>query len=339
MNTAERLADAGPGIAVVIPCFRVRRHVCGVLRRIGPEVRRIYVVDDACPEGSGRHVQAHSDDPRVRVLFNPVNLGVGGAVMRGYREALADGDIGVVVKIDGDGQMDPALVPRFVAPIAGGWSDYTKGNRFYRLESLSSMPRVRIIGNLGLSFLAKLSTGYWQIFDPTNGYTAIHAQVLRQLPLEKMDKGYFFETDMLFRLNTIRAVVTDIPMDASYGDERSSLNAWRALGTFFVKHCRNAAKRIFYNFYLRDLSIASIELPLGLGLFLWGCLFGGFKWWRAAASNLDASAGTAILSSTMIIVGLQLLLGFFAHDMANVPKRPLHILYGSETDRRAPHGE
>lgn len=124
--------------------------------------------------GSGEYVKAHCTDPRVTVVKHEKNKGVGGAVMTGYRAAIADG-AKVIVKIDGDGQMDPSLLREFVMPILGGEADYTKGNRFYDLSNISRMPAMRLFGNAGLSFLAKLSTGYWNIFDPTNGYTAIHA--------------------------------------------------------------------------------------------------------------------------------------------------------------------
>ena len=325
------------GIAVVIPCYKCSRHIMDVLERIGKEVRRIYVVDDCCPEGTGRLVQEKTRDPRVRVIFNEKNLGVGGAVMHGYREALKEPENRIFVKIDGDGQMDPALVHRFTAPIRQGLADYAKGNRFYELEQVFQMPKIRLFGNVGLSFLSKLSSGYWHIFDCTNGYTAIAREVASRLDFEKIDKRFFFESDMLFHLNLIRAVVTDIPMSACYGDETSTLSVASCAASFFFKHCRNTAKRIFYNYFLRDLSLASLELLAGLVLTLWGCLFGGFTWWSAVRQNVDTPAGTAMLAGTMIIVGLQLLLGFFAYDMGNAPTHPLHLLYDDEA--QPPAGE
>lgn len=221
-------ATTGARICVVIPCFRVRRHILPLLARMGPEVFRIYVVDDACPEQTGRYVQEEARDPRIRVLHHDANQGVGGAVMTGYRAALQDG-ADVVVKVDGDGQMDPALIGTFVAPILSGRADYTKGNRFFDIEHVRAMPVARLLGNAALSFMTKLSSGYWHVFDPTNGYTAVHARVLALLPLEKISRRYFFESDMLFRLGTYRAVVADIPMKAVYGDESSQLRIARVV--------------------------------------------------------------------------------------------------------------
>lgn len=323
VNQAEPSYSGQSCVAVVIPCYKVTRHILEVIAGIGAEVRRIYVVDDACPEDSGRFVQANVNDPRVRVLFHAENQGVGGAVMTGYQAAIADG-AEVIVKVDGDGQMDPALIPDFIWPILAGEADYAKGNRFFDLEEIRAMPKVRLFGNAVLSLMAKLSTGYWDLFDPTNGYTAIHADVARHLPFAKISKRYFFETDILFRLNTLRAVVVDVPMDAKYGDEVSSLRISKIVGEFLVKHARNFIKRIFYNYYLRDLSLASIELPLGLVLLVAGISFGGYHWLESAREGVVTPAGTVMLAALPILMGLQLVLAFLGYDIAAVPRRPRH---------------
>jgi dolichol-phosphate mannosyltransferase len=310
-------------IGVVVPCFRVREQILGVLRRIGPEVERIYVVDDKCPENSGDRVERECTDSRVVVIRHADNQGVGGAVMTGYSAALED-DCDVIVKIDGDGQMDPALLPEFVGPILAGDADYTKGNRFFDLDGVASMPGVRLFGNAVLSLMSKLSSGYWDLFDPTNGYTAIHADVARRLPLQKISRRYFFESDMLFRLGVMRAVVIDIPMQARYAGESSSLRIAGVVPEFFGKHLRNLAKRIFYSYYLRDLSVASIELPLGAGLIAFGLVFGAARWMASINEGIPASAGTVMLASLPILMGLQLLLSFLAYDIANVPRYARH---------------
>ncbi|WP_309247373.1 glycosyltransferase family 2 protein, partial [Klebsiella variicola] len=192
-------------VAVVIPCYKVRRHILGVIDALGPEVDAIYCVDDRCPDASGDFIEQQARDPRVVVLRHEQNQGVGGAVMTGYQRAIADG-MSILVKVDGDGQMDPTLVPLFIGPILKGQADYTKGNRFWDLSNIRRMPLVRRIGNLGLSFMTKASTGYWDVFDPTNGSTAIHANVAARLPYASIGRRYFFETDILFRLNIMRAV-------------------------------------------------------------------------------------------------------------------------------------
>lgn len=312
-------------IAVVIPCYRVTNHVLKVIANIGMEVSAIFAVDDCCPDGSGDLIKKNCTDARVVVLRNPQNMGVGGAVLAGYRAAIAAG-ADVIVKVDGDGQMDPSLIPVFIAPIVAGEADYTKGNRFFDLEEVRAMPKVRLFGNAVLSFMTKLSSGYWDLFDPTNGYTAIHADVARHLPFEKISQRYFFETDMLFRLNTLRAVVVDVPMDAQYGEEVSNLKISKIVGEFLFKHVRNFSKRIFYNYYLRDMSLASIELPLGVLLFISGCGFGVYHWISSLQEGVATPAGTVMLAALPVLMGAQLILAFLGYDIANVPRRPLHRL-------------
>jgi glycosyltransferase involved in cell wall biosynthesis len=310
-------------VAVVIPSYKVTRHILGVIAGIGPEVERIYVVDDRCPDNSGDFVSANCRDPRVKVLRHEQNQGVGGAVMTGYRAAIEDGAT-VIVKVDGDGQMDARLIPAFVAPILEGEADYTKGNRFFNLERIGAMPPMRLFGNAMLSLLTKLSSGYWDLFDPTNGFTAIHADAARFLPFDKISKRYFFETDMLFRLNTLGAVVADVPMDAVYGDEVSNLKISRIVTEFAAKHVRNFFKRLFYNYYLRNMSLASIELPLGVLLLVFGVVFGVTHWIQHAHERTATPAGTVMLAGLPIIMGFQLILAFLAYDIAAVPRRPLH---------------
>lgn len=310
-------------IGVVIPSYRVTRHILDVLSRIGPEVSRIYVVDDKCPDGSGALVRTQCTDPRVTVIEHAENQGVGGAVMTGYQAAIDDG-ITVIVKVDGDGQMDPALISHFAAPILQGEADYAKGNRFFDLEQIRAMPPIRLFGNAVLSLMTKLSSGYWDLFDPTNGYTAIHADAARHLPFRQISRRYFFETDMLFRLNTLHAVVVDVPMDAHYADEVSNLKISKIITEFLVKHARNLGKRIFYNYYLRNMSVASLELPLGLALLGLGSGYGLVHWAESANAGIATPAGTVMLAALPVLMGLQLLLAFLANDIASVPKRPLH---------------
>jgi hypothetical protein len=174
--------------------------------------------------------------------------------------------------------------------------------------------------------MTKISSGYWDLFDPTNGYTAIHARVIEKLPLGKISRRYFFETDMLFRLNIIRAVVADVPMDARYGAETSNLAISRVLFDFSFKHLRNTGKRLFYNYLLRDLSLASIELLLGLLFVIVGTAMGVAFWVQSASTGITSSAGSVMLVALQVIVGIQLLLGFLAYDIAAVPRRTLHRL-------------
>jgi glycosyltransferase involved in cell wall biosynthesis len=248
---------------------------------------------------------------------------VGAATLTGYQAAL-DGGAAVIVKLDGDGQMDPSWVPRLARPIQEGEADYVKGNRFFELDGLDSMPRIRILGNSLLSFASKLSSGYWNVFDPTNGFTAIHAAVARRLPFAKLSKGYFFESDLLFRLGILRAVVCEIPMPAVYRGEPSSLVIRRVLGPFAWRHTVNTFKRIFYSYYLRSFNIASIEILAGLAFLTFGVWFGASEWIAGSRANVPATSGTVMVAALPVIVGVQLILAFLSYDLQNVPREILH---------------
>ncbi len=312
-----------PVIAVVVPSYKVTSHIVQTLSEIGQEVSYIFVIDDACPDGSGKLVQEKVADSRVRVIFHEENLGVGGAMITGYKAAL-ETDADIIVKLDGDGQMDPALIGELIAPIINGRADYTKGDRLDSLTGLWQMPSIRLIGNAGLSLLTKISTGYWNITDPTNGYTAIHRDVLKVLPLGMLSKRFFFESDMLFRLSLYRAVVWDVPMQARYGTEKSNLSIIKTLWEFPWKHFKNFHKRLFYNYYLRDVSAASIELPLGFVLWWFGLIFGIASYNQSMDTGVAATTGTVMISVVPLILGFQLLLAFVSHDVSAVPTRPRH---------------
>jgi dolichol-phosphate mannosyltransferase len=310
-----------PRIAVVIPCYRVNEKVLPVLAAIGPDVSRIYVVDDACPQRTGDLVESKVRDPRVQVIRRERNGGVGAATMTGMEAAAQDADI--LVKLDGDGQMDPALISKLVRRIVRGEADYVKGNRFFSPELVQGMPAQRLFGNGVLSLLSKLSSGYWSIFDPTNGFVAIHATVFSLLPRQKIANDFFFESDLLFRLNLLRARVVDMPMRAVYADEKSNLRIPAVVGPFLWKYFRNFIKRIVYSYFIRDFSVGSLYLAFGLPLVLFSLGFGSYQWLYHAEMQIESSAGTVMLAALPFIIGFQLLLSFLALDIASVPMTPI----------------
>ncbi|MBV1880931.1 MAG: glycosyltransferase family 2 protein [Pseudomonadales bacterium] len=309
-------------IFAIIPCYKVTQHIEGVIVSIGPEVEGIIAVDDCCPDESGKYIEETINDKRVTVIYNKENLGVGGAVMAGYNEAMKLGGE-IFVKVDGDGQMDGGLIPELVAPIALKKADYVKGNRFYSFYNVRSMPRMRLLGNAVLSFITKLSSGYWSIFDPTNGFTAIHAKALSMLPQEYISNRYFFETDMLIQLGNMRAKVQDMPMEALYGEEVSGLKISLILREFLTKHIRATLKRILYTYYLRDFSIASLHLPFGVIALTLGTSVGIEGWIKSISSGVPATSGTVILAAMPVILGVQFLLSFLSYDISSEPKSSL----------------
>ena len=220
--------------------------------------------------------------------------------------------------------MNPDFIWQFAEPILVGDADYVKGNRFYYLSFVKRMPIVRLIGNTGLSFFAKLSTGYWDLFDPTNGYTAIHADVAKILPLEEIASRVFFESDILYHLALMRARVVELPLETVYGNEKSNLSVMKCLVTFPFHHMKNFFGRLLYNYFLRNFSLASINLVIGTLLLSFGLVFGILKWLYVMNSGEATTAGTVMLAALPLIIGSQLLLSFFSFDMSMMPREPIH---------------
>jgi glycosyltransferase involved in cell wall biosynthesis len=307
-----------------MPAFKSNDHILEVLSRMPDTVSKVIVVDDACPNGTGKLVQTELKDKRVEVVFNEKNLGVGGAVIVGLRKAL-ETEAEIILKIDSDGQMNPEDIPRLIQPIVNAEADYSKGNRFNSLDDLQEMPKSRVFGNAVLSLMSKLSTGYWSITDPTNGFFAISRGALDKINLGKLRQRWFFESDILFRLSIIRAVVADVPIRAKYANEKSNLKIRKVIFEFINRHNINVLKRLFYVYYLREWSVASFELPAGLILTLGGVIAGVNFWNQASVLGQAATVGQVMLAVLPIILGFQLLLSVLSLDVANEPKRPLYV--------------
>ena len=310
-------------IAVIIPCYRVEKEIQSVLCALPGYIKHIIVVDDASPDATPELVTASAKkDKRISLIRHPSNLGVGGAMITGYRKALELG-AQIVVKIDGDGQMDTSELPALLTPLVQGQADYTKGNRFRDFKSLQKMPLVRRVGNMGLGFLAKAATGYWNLFDPTNGFGAIRSEVLAQLPLERIDRSFYFETSMLAQLYLLGAVVKDVPMPARYRSEVSNLLVHRILFEFPSKLLFTFFRRLVLRNFIYDFSMGSIYLLTGLPLLLFGLSFGIYKWIQYASIGIPAPTGTVMLPTLSVLLGIQLLLSAIEIDLRSVPREPL----------------
>ncbi|MEN9562166.1 MAG: hypothetical protein RIR73_410 [Chloroflexota bacterium] len=310
-------------IAVVIPVYRAENEIRSVLLGIPRFVRHIIVVDDASPDSCADLVSsAAKKDKRIILIRHEKNQGVGGAMVSGFKQALALGTE-IVIKVDGDGQMDPHYIPALITPLITGEADYAKGNRFRDFDALRQMPIVRRIGNLGLSFLTKAATGYWNIFDPTNGFFAIRAEMLAQLPLDHIDKSYYFETSMLSRLYLRDAFVQDVTIPARYGNEVSSLSIKRVLFEFPYKLTRTLIKRIILKYFIFDFSMMSIYLLTGIPLLLFGLIFGITKWIQYAELGIAAPTGTVILPTLSVILAIQILLSAIEIDLNATPRKAI----------------
>jgi dolichol-phosphate mannosyltransferase len=325
MTSAER------SIAVVIPAYRAAASIIDVIGKIPDWVRHVVVVDDASPDDL-QEVLGRIVDPRVTKIRHELNRGVGGAMKTGFQAAL---DLGaeIVVKVDADGQMDPARIAEFVDPIRRGDADVTKGNRFAYLGFIRRMPFLRRVGNLGLSFLAKSASGYWHAFDPTNGFIAVRSSVLEQMDRERLSERYFFEISFLCEAYFTRAILEDVPMHPLYGNETSSLRPMMMVGHFTPRLVGRFFYRIFMNYFIRDFNAASVFLVAGVPLFLFGLAWSLIHWYQAVGRHVPTGTGTIFIGALSILIGFQLILQATVLDVENEPGRG-----GREPHRPKPRG-
>jgi glycosyltransferase involved in cell wall biosynthesis len=320
MNNST-LPSHSPQICVVIPLYKARDKIAGVLQSLPEFVRMIVVVDDCSPDDSYECARAVGDQ-RVHFVRHENNQGVGGAVLSGYQKAVELG-ADIIVKIDSDGQMDPAYIVPLITPILMGQADYTKGNRFLHAKELKSMPLLRRAGNAGLSFLTKAASGYWNIFDPTNGYTAIHASMIPVLDSNRLHRRYFFESSMLIELGMLRAVIRDVYIPARYQDEVSSLVEWKTLFEFPPRLFIGFLRRLMTQYFIRDFSVFSALFLFGTILTLFGTGFGLYHWYLSLITGKIASTGTVMLAVLPFILGSQLLIQAMSVDIQNIPQEPI----------------
>jgi len=304
-------------IAVVIPAYKVEQSIHTVLSKIQKWIYAIIVIDDGSPDKTSKTVRDFKDD-RITLIIHHKNQGIGAALLSGYSYALNLG-VEIVVKIDGDDQMNLDYLPDLLEPILNGTADYTKGNRFLHPVGLKNMPLIRKIGNLGLTFLTKITSGYWNIFDPTNGYTAISSEKLQALDPNRIARDYFFETSMLCELRRLNAVVEDVPMPAIYQDEQSSLNVSKELIFFSAKLLSRLLDRIVYRYFLYDFTAVSFYLVSGAFLGLFGTIWGLLKWVKSYQTNIPATTGTVLIAVLPIILAVQFLVQAVALDISDVP--------------------
>lgn len=308
----------GHSIAVVLPAYNEEKFVAAVIRGLPPLVDHVILVDD-CSTDQTVPVATALADSRLVVLRTPANSGVGGAMALGYQKALELG-AEIVVKMDADGQMLPEYLPALLEPVVSGRVDYAKGNRFLTTSALSVMPRRRLFANVILTFLTKAASGYWHVFDPQNGYTALRGTRLARLNLDKLARGYFFENDMLSQLYLQAAKVEDVDIPARYADEESKIRYFRIMVAFPLLFFLRFLRRIYQKYILRDFSPVALFLIVGFLLFGWGAAFGTYLWIRSAVTLEATPTGTIMLSLLPLILGFQLLLQGVVLDIHETPR-------------------
>ncbi|WP_203257327.1 glycosyltransferase family 2 protein [Hyunsoonleella ulvae] len=304
-------------IAVVIPYYKASKHIIDVVSKLPDVVDEVYIVDDCSPEELPK-VELKKYD-KVKVLKTHTNLGVGGATKVGFQYAIQN-EVDIVVKLDADDQMDASYIPALITSLTTNKTYYAKGNRFRDFKALKQMPFFRKLGNLILSFLTKAATGYWNNFDPTNGFFAIRTDMLKLLNFENISNRYYFETSLIAELYFQNAEIKDVSMPAIYGNEKSNMALWKMPSVFLPKLFKTFIKRILKTYYIYDFNISSIYILLGLPLFLFGVIYGIYVWWFYNHQSIFAPTGTIMLVTLTIILGFQMLLQAIHYDILKAPK-------------------
>jgi glycosyltransferase involved in cell wall biosynthesis len=303
-------------IAVVIPCYKVEKQIQKVVTEIPDYVTSIILVDDASPDQTGEILdQLAKENSKITVLHHSKNQGVGGAMISGFQEALKQNQE-VVIKIDGDGQMNISYFDKMLNAVFEEKYNFVKGNRFFDRKMLQKMPAIRQIGNIGMSFLIKMTSGYWNIFDPTNGFFCIHASVLKRIDFNRLSNRFFFESSLLIELYYTGAKIKDIPMPAIYAEEKSNLSIWKTLFTFPPKLFKALLRRIWLRYFIYDFNINSLYIFFGVPLFFFGLIFGIIKWIHYGILQAPTPTGTIMVAVLSLVLGFQMILSAIQYDIS-----------------------
>lgn len=302
-------------VAVIIPCYKVEDKIEEVLHNLPACVDFIITVNDCSPDFTRVLLEkAAKNNSKIQIINHDKNQGVGGSMISGFKKAIelrAD----IIIKLDGDGQMNADYIPKMRQILIEEYCDYVKGNRFYDRKNIGKMPFIRRFGNMGMGFFIKMASGYWHISDPTNGYFAIRRETLQRINMNHLAKRFFFESSLLIELYYTGARIRDIAMPAIYGSEKSNLSIFKTLLTFPPKLIKAHFKRIMLRYFVYDFNINSLYLLFGWPLFLFGVIFGICKWIHYAHLGIAAPTGTVMIAVLGVVLGFQIILASIQYDL------------------------
>ena len=302
-------------VAVVVPCYKVEEQIEKVVAEIPDYIASIILVNDASPDNTGEILnQLARENSKITVLHHSENQGVGGAMITGFQEAMKQ-NCEVVIKIDGDGQMDISYFGKMLNAIFEEKYNFAKGNRFFDRKMLRKMPAIRRIGNIGMGFLIKMASGYWNVFDPTNGFFCIHTSLLKRIDFERLSKRFFFESSLLIELYYNGGRIKDISMPAIYAEEKSNLSIWKTFFTFPPKLFKSFLRRVWLRYFIYDFNIGSLYILFGTPLFFFGLIFGMIKWIHYAGLQVASPTGTIMIAVISLVLGFQMILAAIQYDI------------------------
>jgi glycosyltransferase involved in cell wall biosynthesis len=302
-------------VGVVIPAYNEDLLLEQTLAGIPDFVDRIYIVDDASRDATvGRAHSAAAGDSRIVVIVHERNLGVGAAVITGYKRAIAD-EMDVVCVMNADNQMDPEELVNLATPVALGELDYAKANRLFTGEAWEITPHYRYLGNAVLSLFTKIASGYWHIADSQAGYTAIGLPMLKLLDLDRIYPRYGYPNDMLVHLNVWSARVRDFPSRPIYGiGEKSGIRLRRVVPRISWLLIKGFFWRMFQKYVIRDFHPLVFFYAAGYFTWLIGLGLTAF----AIAQHFAGPApkpGTVTLGALMLTFGVLFTLFAMWFDM------------------------
>ncbi len=258
-------------ISVVVPAYNEELLIEQTLESIPDYIDKIYAVDDGSYDDTYNIIKKTSiKDNRIIPLKHEINKGVGAAIITGYKKSVDD-NVDVAVVMAGDYQMDQTQIPKLIEPIIEGNADYTKGNRLTNNTDMKGMSIFRRFGNELLSILTKISSGYYDIMDPQNGYAAISRQALTTIELDEIYPKYGYCNDILVKLNVFDLRVKDVPIPARYGSEKSKIKYGRYIMNVSWLLFGNFLYRLKMKYIYQDLSLipflfifGALLMPLGM---------------------------------------------------------------------------
>jgi len=305
-------------VAVVVPAHNESAHIAAVITGMPGWVDHIIVIDDQSADDTFA-VATAAATAQTEVIRHPVNKGVGGAIITGHRRALElSADVSVVMA--GDDQMDPDYLPALLDPIAEQGYGFSKANRFFSMKSFAGMPRHRVFGNMVLTFMTKISSGYWDLVDPQNGYTAITRKSLEAISLDRVAERYDFENDLLIWLNIAGVRAVDVPIPAVYGQEVSGMRLSTVAPRLLLTLTGGFWRRVWFKYVLWSFSPIALLLLVGIPLVILGLTVGIWAVVVSASAPGTVTTGTWLLAVAPSLLGTQLLLQALMLDIQATPK-------------------
>lgn len=306
-------------IAVSIPCYNEERFIRKTIIGLPKYIDTIYITDDFSKDKSKEIILTLAKkNKKINFVQNNKNTGNGYSVLRGLKQASKDNQ-DIVCIFAGDNQMDSKYLTLLLDECINNNVDLVKGNRFAHLNELKKMPKIRIVGNIIITLIAKIATGYWSMADPLNGYTALKIKTFKNIDSAQIALRYDYEASLLIQLSLVNAKIKDISIPAKYGEEKSDIklikDSFKILATF----TKGFFKRLFIKYTLTSLNPIALFYFCGIFLSLFGSFFGLYVAINSIGPK-SATTATVMLSVIPFIIGVQFILQAIILDIQAEPK-------------------